>query len=91
MILLICLSVLSGLIYPATLSAFGLTGNAYILRNQMKEAKDDLGGQIQEIKADLKGLKQDMKGLTARQREMELSMYGCGGAAEGVQQEEIRG
>lgn len=64
--------VLTNLVYPAALTAFGLAGNAYILGNQIKDVRDDLGGQIKEIKGDLKAVKRDIKGLIARQTELEL-------------------
>ena len=41
------LSVLLSLVYQATLAAFGLIGNAYILGNQIK-------GGLQEVKHDMK-------------------------------------
>jgi len=59
-------------VYPAALTAFGLVGNAYILGNQIKDVKDDLGGQIQEMRGDMKDVKRGVEGLTARQTEMEL-------------------
>lgn len=58
--------------YPAALTAFGLIGNAYILGNQIKDVRDDLGGQIKEMRGDLKEVKHDIKSLTARQTAMEL-------------------
>ena len=48
--MLIFLSVVSNLVYPAALTAFELVGNAFVLGGQIKDARDDLTGQINEIK-----------------------------------------
>ena len=58
--------------YPAALTAFGLVGNAYILGGQIKDVKDDLGGQIHEMKGNMKEIKDDIKGLIRRQTELEV-------------------
>ena len=50
---------------------FGLIGNAYILGGQIKDVKDDLGGQIREMKGDMKDMKGDIRGLLRRQQELE--------------------
>lgn len=51
---------------------FGLIGNAYILGGQIKDVKDDLGGQIHELKGDIKDMKNDIRGLIRRQLELEV-------------------
>ena len=84
--MLTCLPVLNNLVYPATLTAIGLVGNAIILGSQIKEAKDELGNQIREVKADLNEVKaevrdvrNDAKALIARQTGLELQLLkGCG-------------
>lgn len=71
--LLICLSVLTNLIYPATLTLIGLIGNAYILGGQVKEVKDDLQGMksdLQWVKSGLQGVKSDVEALLARQTDI---------------------
>lgn len=73
------MSVLIKFVYPATLTALGIIGNAYILGNQIKALRDDLTVGIKEmeldlkeVKGDLKELKHDVKGLTAHQTELKL-------------------
>lgn len=70
--MLIYLSVLQSLVYPAALTAFGLVGNAYILGGLIKDLKDDLGGQFKEMKGDIKEIKHDIRGLIRRQTEREI-------------------
>ena len=65
------LSVLQTLAYPAALTACGLIGNAYILGGQIKDVKDDLGGQIHDMKGDMKDMKDDIRDLIRRQTERE--------------------
>ena len=73
-------------IHPTALTALGITGNAYILGDQIKGVRDDLGVQIEETKGEHRETKHDMKSLTARQTEMEFrdmaviekSFKGCG-------------
>ncbi|MCJ1379752.1 hypothetical protein MMC17_002855 [Xylographa soralifera] len=64
------------LVYPATLTVFGMVGNAYILGNQIKDVRDDLGGQIKDVKDDLGGqikeVNHEIKALTARQTELAI-------------------
>ena len=70
------MSVLKNLVYPAGLTAFGLVGNVYILGGQIKDVKDDLRGQIKDVKDDLGGqireIKDDITGLIRRQTELEV-------------------
>ena len=50
--MLIFLSVLTELVYPLAWTALGIIGNAYIVGGQLKDLKDDLSGQMKEIKGD---------------------------------------
>ncbi len=85
------MSVLQNLVYPAALTAFGLVGNAYILGGQIKDVKDDLGGQIKELRGDMKEIKGDIRGLIRRQTELEIHDGSSGKASHGLRQEQMRG
>ena len=64
-------SVVTTFVYPAILTALGVTGNAYILGSQIKELGSqvkELGAQVKDVKGVLKEVKHDVKALV----EMEL-------------------
>ena len=65
-------SVLTQSLYPAVLTVVGLVGNTLMLGRQIKDVKDDLHSQIQEVEEDIKEARNDIKRLVARQLDLEL-------------------
>ncbi|KAL9127361.1 MAG: hypothetical protein Q9217_003751 [Psora testacea] len=57
----------------------------------IKDVRDDLGGQIKEMKGDLKEVMRDIKGLTAGQTELKLhDMSVAEKLLKDCRQEEVR-
>ncbi|KAL8903791.1 MAG: hypothetical protein Q9171_007276 [Xanthocarpia ochracea] len=67
------------IVYPAALAAFSVTANVYIL-----------GGQIQEVKDDLKDLKNDLKDLKDNLKDVKGDLGGLMKELRGVVKE-LRG
>lgn len=49
--------------YPAALTAFGISGNAYVLEGQVKEAKDQLMNEMMQMNGDVREVKKEIKAL----------------------------